>query len=439
MNQYLIFLPGIMGSELFRGADLIWPGPAKSLWFPYKLMDQLLDPALQVGDIIRSFSVSEQYGALMAKLGQAGFSEQNRRLAVCPYDWRKRNEDAAETLAQMIEKTAAERGPDVEITLIAHSMGGLISRYYLESGLFHQRAGFARVKNLFTLGTPHRGSPLALTAAAGLEKRLFLSRQQVQQLVQLPDFPSLYQLLPPPGDDFAWDDRDGKDLYRPFPVYDRGAADLALTAENLQSARDFRARLTGIAPAGVRYFCFTGTRMPTLTHVRITAGIDALQVIRMEAEDAGDGTVPSWSGGLPGVQGQFVGGEHGTIYKSRELLTTLGGLLGVKNTLAADIPPVQIAIRDKVMEPGVPAHLSISFPTSINGLTGEVAVERVFEAPDGKIARTAVIQTYPVKYEGMGAEKLNLMFKAPQDPGFFHILFRAPGIDAQDDFFIQDE
>jgi hypothetical protein len=434
VDQFIVFLPGIMGTELFKGDDLIWPGPVSSLRFRYKLMDQLLDPNLRVGDIIRWFSVSEQYNALIAKLRQAGFSEDNSRLRVCPYDWRKRNEDAAEKLAQMIESIAAERGGQVEITLIAHSMGGLISRYYLESGLFNQRPGFTTVKNLFTLGTPHRGSPLALTAAVGLEKRLFLNKEQVKQLVERPEFPSLYQLLPPPGDDFAWDDRDRADLYKPLSAYDNGK-DLGLTAENLVSARDFHARLTGKPPAGVRYFCFTGTRMPTLTHVRVARNDQALQIIRVEADDAGDGTVPSWSGGLQGVQRQFVGGEHGTIYKSRELLRTLGGLLGVKNTLDAQMPEIEVAVREKVMEPRAQAHLALSFPRSVTGLTGEVVIVRVY--PD----RSVRIVAYQVKYEGLGAEKLALTFTAPEDPSLYRVTFIKSGgedVSASDDFFIQD-
>lgn len=428
MNQLIIFLPGIMGSELYKHQQLIWPGPAASLVFPYKLMDQLLDPDLRVGDIIRWFSGSEQYNTLIAKLREAGFSEENNRLRVCPYDWRKRNEDAAETLAQMIRKAAGDHGKEVEITLIAHSMGGLVSRYYLESGLFNERTGFSNVKNLFTLATPHRGSPLALTAATGLDKRLFLNREQVKQLTERPEFPSLYQLLPPPEDSFAWDDRDRDDLYKPFPVYDRGVADLHLTPENLQSARAFRSHLTGRAPQGVRYFCFTGTRMRTITHVRVQA---ELRIAGEEADDAGDGTVPSWSGGLPGVQGQFVGGEHGTIYKNRDLLRTLGGLLGVKNTLAADMSDTQIAIRDKVMEPKATAHLSLSFP-AVTDLTGEVVIQRVM-MKDG-VEHAADIKTAPLKYQGMGAETLGLTFEAPQDPGLYRVRFAQ----AEDDFFVQD-
>jgi pimeloyl-ACP methyl ester carboxylesterase len=441
MSELIIFLPGIMGTELYKGSKLVWPGSVLSLKFPYSMMEDLLDPDLQVGDIIRRFSVSEQYDALIAKLHLAGYAEKEQTLLICPYDWRKRNEDAAEKLALLISEAAEERNGEVEITLIAHSMGGLISRYYLESGFFNQRPGFSAVKNLFTLGTPHRGSPLALTAAAGLEKRLFLNAKQVQQLVQRPEFPSLYQLLPPPGDDFAWDDRGLKDLYKPFAVYENGDQ-LALTPENLRAARDFHSHLSGKPPAGVRYFCFAGTRMPTPTHVRIAhdpGGDNKLMITRVEVEDAGDGTVPSWSGGLLGVQGQFVGGEHGTIYKSRELTRTLGGLLGVKNTMAADMPLDQVVITQSVMTPNVLARLIISFPSSVNVVKGEVVIERVFTKEDSSTDHVTQIATYPVDYKGTGAERLGLTFKAPQDAGLYRVSFaRAGGASNHDDFFIQD-
>jgi len=195
--------------------------------------------------------------------------------------------------------------------------------------------------------------------------------------------------------------------------------------------------MTGKAPKDVRYFCFTGTHMPTLTHVRIGS---ALQVIRVEADSAGDGTVPSWSGGLQGVQGQLVGGEHGTIYKNRDLLLTLGGLLGVKNTLAANIPNVQVTILDKVMEPNAIAHLTISLPFSAGDLTGEVVVERVIQKADGQ-ERVVRLQSYPVKYEGIGAERLGLTFTAPQDPGFYRVYFvqsAETDFRAYEDFLVQD-
>ncbi len=75
--------------------------------------------------------------------------------------------DRALVLAQQIK----ERFPSGEIHIIAHSMGGLDSRFLLSNNLL----GVAdRVVSLSTLSTPHRGSPvadLALGLIPGIDAR----------------------------------------------------------------------------------------------------------------------------------------------------------------------------------------------------------------------------------------------------------------------------
>jgi triacylglycerol lipase len=62
--------------------------------------------------------------------------------------------DRAPVLAQQIK----DRFPTGDIHIIAHSMGGLDSRYLLAKNLL----GLAeRIKSLSTVSTPHRGSPVA--------------------------------------------------------------------------------------------------------------------------------------------------------------------------------------------------------------------------------------------------------------------------------------
>ena len=60
----------------------------------------------------------------------------------------------AAQLAAKIDGVLAATGAQ-QVTLVGHSMGGLVSRAYL------RRYGSARVARLVTLGTPHRGSMLA--------------------------------------------------------------------------------------------------------------------------------------------------------------------------------------------------------------------------------------------------------------------------------------
>ncbi len=59
--------------------------------------------------------------------------------------------------ARLLQQALAIYGPEVQIDILAHSMGGLVSRAMLE-----QEGGSAAVDRLVSLGTPHKGSPLAV-------------------------------------------------------------------------------------------------------------------------------------------------------------------------------------------------------------------------------------------------------------------------------------
>jgi len=61
--------------------------------------------------------------------------------------------------------------PEREIVIIAHSMGGLLARYYI-----NQLDGHEQIQGLFTLGSPHQGIPLPFS-----DNNLFL-RPAVQDL-----------------------------------------------------------------------------------------------------------------------------------------------------------------------------------------------------------------------------------------------------------------
>ncbi|MBB6252028.1 lipase family alpha/beta hydrolase [Nitrospirillum iridis] len=78
------------------------------------------------------------------------------------YDWRQDNVISGTMLQNFISYLVKSQGIG-KITLIGHSMGGLVSRSYLEYvGPNTQDANVALVDQLITLGTPHLGAPLAL-------------------------------------------------------------------------------------------------------------------------------------------------------------------------------------------------------------------------------------------------------------------------------------
>lgn len=428
MAEIAIVVPGIMGSVLKLGDEVIWPGPLSSLVFEYKLMDQLMREDLVATDCIRKFFVASQYQCLVDDLETCGFHEADKTLVIAAYDWRKDNALSAETLARHIEAAVANHGDDCSISLIAHSMGGLVSRYYLESGLFNQRKGFGNVRRLVTLGTPHVGAALALPLVLGYEKRLFLSREQVKQVVQDPRYPAGYQLLPPKGEPFAWDGGADRQL-NVLDIYDPAVAQrLGLQQANLESASRFRAALDkGRAPAHVRYFCFAGTRQTTATFVSLKAKAQgALESWKSEQEDGGDGTVPTWSSFLPGVQRLFVGGEHGTLYQDDGLRRALANVLGKPGRLAGVPPKLEVSLREKVVNPDAIVHVSITFPTGIAAFTGYLTIERakIDSATGAVMALDPPEQVQRVEYKGLGLETMSLVFKAPHMRGVYQVAFR---------------
>src|SRR5262249_14364636 len=153
------------------------------------------------------------------------------------------NDVTAARLADAVDRTVVELGTEAEITLIGHSMGGLVARYYLESGRFSDRPGFDNVRRLVTLGTPHRGAPLALVRLLGHDRVVWLNPQQVHRALNDPRYPSAYHLLPAPGEMFAWDETSGSNLAG-VDVYERKVAEeLGLSWEGVQSAARFHAAL----------------------------------------------------------------------------------------------------------------------------------------------------------------------------------------------------
>ena len=433
MVEVVIFIPGIMGSELFLGEKedanrlRIWPGAISELFLPYQNMEKLLDPNLTVGDIIRRISVSTQYDSLVDALITCGFTEnaETPTLRVCPYDWRKDNALAADVLAGHITFMRKAHGPEVVINIVAHSMGGLISRYFLESGEFSEKThpGFANIRRLITIGTPHRGAPIALHAALGQMKRLFLSAKQVKRLANDPQFPALYQLLPPPAEPFLWDSNLASRL-SPVNLYmPHISKKLGLSSANLDKTTAFHAALNiANQPAGVDYFCFVGTRQKTVSNIRYDFNnYEYTPPPIVETEDGGDGTVPSWSASVSGMQQLLVGGDHGSLYKPKEVLRDLAFLLGKGGVLAGSADDaIRISVHDEVVLPLQQVSL-ILFISDRTSLDADIVVHKLIDQDGGILENPAKIYGFAVKYSGPAASSISLKFIAPRYPGAYEI------------------
>lgn len=94
-------------------------------------------------------SYPQRFDWLAAKLAKAGWTAQRRFTYDCRDEW---IEDIARQLEEFIHSEAGDR----ETVIIAHSMGGIIGRYYVE-----KLGGAKRTKALVLLGTPNRGTTSA--------------------------------------------------------------------------------------------------------------------------------------------------------------------------------------------------------------------------------------------------------------------------------------
>src|ERR671910_327800 len=112
-----------------------------------------------------------------------------------PYDWRRDNRVAARKLAKSAEGWLAawrqkSGADDAKLILVGHSMGGIVSRYYLEC-----LDGWRDTRVLVTFGTPYSGSLNAVgTLVNGLKKKIGPVGIDLSELVR--SLTAIYQLLP---------------------------------------------------------------------------------------------------------------------------------------------------------------------------------------------------------------------------------------------------
>ncbi len=189
----VVLIPGLLGSRLrdkSSGRE-VWPGGWIDVLFSdYPELRQEIDPAtlrakpsrLEAYGITDVALGRDVYGAIMRTLEDAGgytratpgtpARSSERRYYVLAYDWRQDNVQSAQALDRLLAQIRRDYADQkLKVDIIAHSMGGLIARYYLRYGTHDlldgndfpmTHAGVKYVNKLILLGTPNLGSIASL-------------------------------------------------------------------------------------------------------------------------------------------------------------------------------------------------------------------------------------------------------------------------------------
>src|SRR3989344_8875076 len=164
----VLIIPGIAGSELKNGDDLIWADLGQMF---FDVNDQFLTENLGLDEDGQPMDVNIRTGETIKRIFNIPFLDINifkdledqlglnsylldQNLFYFPYDWRLDLNDIAPLLKDRIEEIKLQIGAD-KVNIVAHSMGGLLAKEYIAQN------GKESVDKLIFVGTPHLGAPKA--------------------------------------------------------------------------------------------------------------------------------------------------------------------------------------------------------------------------------------------------------------------------------------
>ena len=221
----VVFIHGVLGGKL-RNTETneeVWPGSAFNLLFGnHDHLALKIDPdsLMAAPDVYEAFAIADStagkdfYGNIIKTLSEYGrYQEASPGQKIDPsnkyyypfvYDWRQDNVKTAAKLADFIDQIRKDYGnSDLKVDIVAHSMGGLITRYFIRYGKKDvlddnefpvSLYGGERVRRVILLGTPNLGSVKLMN---GFIDGIKLGLGKINPEI-LATMPSLYQLMPHP-------------------------------------------------------------------------------------------------------------------------------------------------------------------------------------------------------------------------------------------------
>lgn len=409
----IIILPGIMGSRLFNTVN----GQTQELWAD---VCHVVNSDLQMlalgsnGDAPR-YPSDPAYATVHTKPGIPGILDRMQGscywlinlnddyydsiiqffkgqgyvvgvdLFVFPYDWRKDIKKAADNLDTLINSIRTQTGQS-QVYLVAHSMGGLVSRQYISNAT---RA--AKVKKFVALGTPFLGTPKAFhvlqdgDCLADLLVTCLPDPAVIRDLAK--NFPGFYELMPSQ----AYYTVKGGGFY------------------GMSSSIDVTGKCTGCLSYGSTYAS------------SVTPGINSLLVTTMTQFHNGMDYQTSWNN----VPTYIVGGHNQSTIVGKRQYSQWSLWCFCYETVRE---PIYTTAGD-----GTVSQLSVSLSSSLTGqnLRGTASYAYISAEHVDLAKNTAVLQ-YVASVLGVGSFATPELSTTPDSAGVQITAYRAASIDVYD-------
>jgi len=454
----LVFVPGILGSILEREGKIIWGDQHSLSNFPELFIpfDQTNGPIKATG-IIKNIAVLgafkiHQYDSLYETLKEIGYVE-GQNLFSFPYDWRGSNFNNADELARFIESKPTLNG---EFDILAHSMGGLVARLYLQ-----RHGSSTRVRTLLNLAVPFRGSMNVLQTLEkgwGPANRLAGGLAKIRET--LLSFPSVYELLPRystcciygrPGAGREFDPLTEEfwQKYDVLPDMYKDARGQRFIAARLSNVRNLQAVLEKPLPSNISERLVVGDLRDTVSRVYLDPDGQAPKIWQ---EERGDGTVVLTSaadGNIPRSDPAFAG--HQVIFSDEYVKILIqrafDAAAGRFRDYAAPVPVIRrktlpplevqgLSLEvEPVKEPGEKGSVTLAVRSRQPVQRGDIGVSLTIG--NGRDERTPIVVN-ETTMDGASTHDATFYatFVSPSEAGFYQIIAEISGIGTYDDYVL---
>lgn len=317
------YLPGVMGSHLEHNNKWVWSNPIRMATGGLKRLRVPGSGTVKPGDMMDRY-----YGDL------AKYLSRTHDVILFPYDWRNSIlKTGADVLAAEVRKALKET--DKPIRFLAHSMGGLVVRSFIDAhpdlwADVKRRSG----SRFVMLGTPNGGAFSMVHTMMGRTKAirqlaaLDVRHSKSELLKIVTSMPGPAQLLPADADGHYLKKDTWSELRRLDPG-DWVVPKEAVFASSRAAHDVFKSQT--LDPNIVCYVAGFGNEL-TPTGIQIDQTAPTHERVKFLGTHRGDGTV-TWKTGIPnGIEPYYMNAIHGDLARTKSAFPAIFDLLDKGHT-----------------------------------------------------------------------------------------------------------